>query len=236
MRAQSAAAWQDIAQRIAHEIKNPLTPISLATEHIERKWKKEIITSPELFCDTLNIIQKQVSHIKDTANSLAQFAKMPTPIFTRLNLNKIINDTIHLETLRNPNITFTFVASDSVYISGDERLLSQALINIFKNASEAINQNNIADGKIEICFDCIDAKIILKIRDNGGGLPKEIAPHELFNPYVSTKDNGTGIGLAITAKIITDHNGHIILQNYTDSHLNKVVGTDVIIHLPLEMG
>jgi two-component system nitrogen regulation sensor histidine kinase NtrY len=235
MRAQSAAAWQDIAQRIAHEIKNPLTPISLAAEHIERKWKKEITTNQESFTEMLGIIQTQVSHIKDTANSLAQFAKMSTPVFKRIDIYKIIYDTIRLESLRSNVVQFNLSPSDSLYISGDERLLSQALINIFKNASEAIEYNAIQNGNIHISFEVSDTQIIIYIVDNGGGLPKEIPPHELFNPYVSTKDNGTGIGLAITGKIITDHNGHITLQNHTDIDTHITIGTKVMIHLPLEI-
>lgn len=235
MRAQSAAAWQDIAQRIAHEIKNPLTPIALATEHIERKWGKEISTNKESFSETLAIIQKQVSHIKDTADSLAHFAKMPTPIFTRIDIYHIIYETIRLESLRTSNIVFTLDSHDSIYISGDERLLSQALINIFKNASEAIDYHHVKNGIIHISFQMLAQEIIITIRDNGHGLPKDIPQHELFNPYVSTKNDGTGIGLAITSKIITDHHGKIYLQNYTDPETHNVIGCDVIIHLPLEI-
>ncbi len=235
MRAQSAAAWQDIAQRIAHEIKNPLTPISLATEHIERKWSKEITNNKESFLETLAIIQRQVTHIKDTANSLSEFAKMPTPIFTKVDIYKIISDTISLESLRTSDVTFNLMAHDSVYISGDERLLSQLFINIFKNASEAIDTHHIKNGQIDILFRLENHHVIITIRDNGGGLPPEIPPHELFNPYVSTKDNGTGIGLAITGKIIHDHNGQIYLQNYTNNQTHDIIGCDVTIHLPLEI-
>jgi two-component system, NtrC family, nitrogen regulation sensor histidine kinase NtrY len=235
MRAQSAAAWQDIAQRIAHEIKNPLTPIALATEHIERKWGKEIQTNKEAFSETLAIIQKQVSHIKDTANSLAQFAKMPTPIFSRIDMYQIINDTIRLENLRTEGITFSLEQHDSIYISGDERLLSQALINIFKNASEAIHHHAIKNGKIDIFFQMHVSEIIITISDNGHGLPSNINPNDLFNPYVSTKDTGTGIGLAITNKIISDHHGTIYLQNNTDPETQIIKGCDVIIYLPLEI-
>ncbi len=235
MRAQSAAAWQDIAQRIAHEIKNPLTPIGLATEHIERKWGKEIQTNKEAFSETLAIIQKQVSHIKDTANSLAQFAKMPTPIFSKIDMYQIINDTIRLEALRTDDITFSLELHDSIYISGDERLLSQALINIFKNASEAIHYHGIKNGEIDIFFQTQLAEIIITIRDNGHGLPDNINPNDLFSPYVSTKDTGTGIGLAITNKIISDHHGTIYLQNYTAPETQIIQGCDVIIYLPLEI-
>jgi nitrogen fixation/metabolism regulation signal transduction histidine kinase len=160
---------------------------------------------------------------------------MSTPVFKRIDIYKIIYDTIRLESLRSNVVQFNLSPSDSLYISGDERLLSQALINIFKNASEAIEYNAIQNGNIHISFEVSDTQIIIYIVDNGGGLPKEIPPHELFNPYVSTKDNGTGIGLAITGKIITDHNGHITLQNHTDIDTHITIGTKVMIHLPLEI-
>lgn len=235
MRVQSAAAWQDIAQRIAHEIKNPLTPILLATEHIERKWSKEIQNNQQAFIETLGIIQKQVSHIKDTANSLARFAKMPPPIFTKIDIYKIIYEATLLENFRNSQVKFYLEKNNPIYISGDERLLSQAMINIFKNSSEAIESNNILDGYIQIDFQLDAQQITIKIRDNGGGLPKDIPQHELFNPYVSTKDNGTGIGLAIIAKIITDHNGQIFLQNHYDNHTKAIIGAEAIIYFPLEI-
>ncbi|MFT6071872.1 MAG: two-component system nitrogen regulation sensor histidine kinase NtrY [Alphaproteobacteria bacterium] len=234
MRAQSTAAWQDIAQRIAHEIKNPLTPISLATEHIQRKWGKEIQTNKESFTDMLNIIQKQVSHILDTANSLSELAKMPPPIFTKIDIYQIIKDVINLEELRT-SITFSIDIYKPVFLSGDERLLSQVLINIFKNSAEAIEYHQIKNGIIDVLFQISEHSLKIIIRDNGKGLPKDIPRNTLFNPYVTTKEHGTGIGLAITGKIITDHNGKIDLQNYLDPETEMIIGTEVIIDLPLEI-
>lgn len=232
MRAQSAAAWQDIAQRIAHEIKNPLTPISLASERLERKWAKEIKTAPESFLETIAIIQTQVEHIQYTASSLSEFAKMPTPIFIKIDFYDLIKSVIQLENFRSDQVVFELSEHVPVYISGDERLLSQALINIFKNASEAILENQTADGHVHIRFLQEDDNVVIIIQDNGGGLPSEIPQHELFNPYVSTKDTGTGIGLAVTGKIIQDHGGKIYLQNAIDTETQEVTGTIVTIYLP----
>lgn len=235
IRAQSAAAWQDIAQRIAHEIKNPLTPISLASERIERKWGKEIQTDKAAFLDTIAIIQKQVSDIQYTANSLSEFAKMPSPVFVRLDLYALIKQVIQLEMFRDETIEFLIAEYPPFYISGDSRLLSQALINIFKNASEAINDHKISDGMIKITLKHVnDHHVLLTIIDNGKGLPAEIPQHELFNPYVTTKDMGTGIGLAVTGKIIHDHQGKIILQNYMTEN-NEILGAIISIDLPLEI-
>jgi|GEM_PF-4352572 len=235
MRAQSTAVWQDIAQRIAHEIKNPLTPISLATEHIARKWGKEITSSPEKFTQTLEIIQTQVSHILDTANALSELAKMPSPVFEKINIMQILHEVVVLEKIRSPEINIYITDIDAIYLSGDKRLLSQIMINLLKNATEAMHENQSEIKKINIDINMNKDTLSIKIRDNGGGLPEDMPQKTLFTPYVTTKENGTGIGLAIVEKVMTDHNGTIQLANYYDDALEKIVGAEVTLNLPLEI-
>lgn len=209
VKAQSMNVWKDVARRIAHEIKNPLTPILLATERIKRKWPDQV-KDGDVFSHSIDVIQRQVQHIKETADSFAEFAKMPKPLKKECDLVDILKNVIFLEKNRFSNISYHFDVDREYLFNGDERLLSQAFINIMKNAAEAIKkrqEHETIKGEIHIESDSMNNYV--KITDNGCGLPEEIDSFTLFQPYISEKENGTGLGLAITEKIIKDHNGKI---------------------------
>ncbi|MEM6603087.1 MAG: ATP-binding protein [Pseudomonadota bacterium] len=218
VKAQSMAAWRDVARRIAHEIKNPLTPISLSVERIKRKWGKNIVESKDLFDECTDTILRQVDHIRQTADSFSGFAKTPTPIKCDLNVVQILRDVIFLEQMRCPEVTYLLEADENVVtICADERLLSQAIINIMKNSAEAIKQSGCERGEILAEIHVQKNQCHIQIRDNGTGLPEHIPSYKLFEPYVTEREEGTGLGLAITAKIITDHGGRISLAPRQDA-------------------
>ena len=232
VKAQSMSAWRDVARRIAHEIKNPLTPISLSVERIRRKWGHIISFDRPIFDECVETVLRQVEHIRETADSFSAFAKTPTPICHDIQVIDIIKNVIFLEQMRCHNIHYNISYDNpDIIILADDRLLSQALINIMKNASEAIEARPAPapQGAISITVNHQDNHCIITITDNGVGLPSHIPSYKLFEPYVTEREEGTGLGLAITAKIITDHNGKISLNRNEETD-----GTVVRITLPCE--
>lgn len=220
VKAQSMSAWRDVARRIAHEIKNPLTPISLAAQRIERKWGRDISKDKEIFEGCIATILRQVEHIRETTDSFAHFAKMPTPQKQDFSLNNLLKEVMFLEKMRMSNIDYYLnLPDEKIIFNGDERLISQALINILKNASQSIAEKNTADkGEISITLTQENNNIIISVTDNGIGLPANIPSYKLFEPYITQSEEGTGLGLAITAKIITDHEGKITISNNDDNN------------------
>jgi two-component system nitrogen regulation sensor histidine kinase NtrY len=215
--AQRTAAWADVARRIAHEIKNPLTPIQLSAERLKRKYASEITTDPEVFQQCTDTIVRQVGDIGRMVDEFSSFARMPTPVMRRENAQELLQQAVFLQRVANPAITFSTDAPKApVWFEGDGRLISQALTNVLKNAGEGIAariaKGDDEPGKINIAVVPNGATFAFRVTDNGIGLPPEHR-HRLTEPYVTTRAKGTGLGLAIVRKIMEDHGGEIALAD-----------------------
>jgi two-component system nitrogen regulation sensor histidine kinase NtrY len=215
--AQRTAAWADVARRIAHEIKNPLTPIQLSAERLKRKYANEITTDPEVFQQCTDTIVRQVGDIGRMVDEFSSFARMPAPVMRRENAQELLQQAVFLQRVANPAITFsTDLPKAPLWFEGDGRLVAQALTNVLKNAGEGIAariaKGDDEPGKIGIALVPNGAQFAFRITDNGIGLPPEHR-HRLTEPYVTTRAKGTGLGLAIVRKIMEDHGGEIILAD-----------------------
>ena len=213
--AQRTAAWADVARRIAHEIKNPLTPIQLSAERLKRKYGAEVSTDPEIFQQCIDTIIRQVGDIGRMVDEFSSFARMPRPVMRRENAAELLQQAVFLQRVAHPDIAFAVEApKDPVFFEGDGRLVSQALTNVLKNAGEGIAARRAsgdeAPGKIAVALQPNGANFAFKVSDNGIGLPAEHR-HRLTEPYVTTRAKGTGLGLAIVRKIMEDHGGEIAL-------------------------
>ena len=216
--AQRKAAWADIARRIAHEIKNPLTPIQLAAERLRRRYLKEIKQDPETFTICTDTIIRHVGDIGRMIDEFSSFARMPAPVLKPANLIEIVHQAVFLQRTAHPEIAFeTIFPEHPVMVRCDARLVGQALINIVKNAIEAI-QVRIAEhgaspnGRIRVVVSEEVGQAAVIIEDNGKGLPQQ-GRERLTEPYVTTRAKGTGLGLAIVKKIMEDHQGELVLED-----------------------
>jgi two-component system nitrogen regulation sensor histidine kinase NtrY len=230
--AQRTAAWADVARRIAHEIKNPLTPIQLSAERLKRKYAGEITSDPEIFQQCTDTIVRQVGDIGRMVDEFSSFARMPAPVMKRENALELLSQAVFLQRVAHPEITFaTEAPKEPVWFEGDGRLIAQALTNVLKNAGEGIAARHAkgddAPGRIVATLERDGACFVYRITDNGVGLPPEHR-HRLTEPYVTTRAKGTGLGLAIVRKIMEDHGGEISLN---DSESGE--GAQVVLSLPL---
>tara|TARA_B100000315_G_scaffold223256_1_gene227877 strand:- start:2270 stop:4492 length:2223 start_codon:yes stop_codon:yes gene_type:complete len=215
--AQRKAAWADVARRIAHEIKNPLTPIQLSAERLKRKYKDEIKSDPETFFMCTDTIVRQVEDIGRMVDEFSSFARMPQPELKDVNISDLCNQSLFLERNRYPDIHYEIITPiDPVMVSVDRQQISRTLTNVLKNAAESIAAgvaNGVdASGRINLSLDKRDDLISVIISDNGKGFPEDLLDR-ITEPYVTTRDRGTGLGLAIATKIMEDHNGEILLRN-----------------------
>jgi two-component system nitrogen regulation sensor histidine kinase NtrY len=215
--AQRTAAWADIARRIAHEIKNPLTPIQLSAERLQRKYSGEITTDPEVFAQCTDTIVRQVADIGRMVDEFSSFARMPAPVMRRENAQEIIQQAVFLQRVAHPQITFEArTPKEPVHLECDGRLVAQALTNVLKNGGEAIAarvaKGDASAGRITIALESNEANVRFRVTDNGVGLPHE-QRDRLTEPYVTTRAKGTGLGLAIVRKVMEDHGGDIALQD-----------------------
>jgi two-component system nitrogen regulation sensor histidine kinase NtrY len=215
--AQRKAAWADIARRIAHEIKNPLTPIQLSAERLRRKYLKEIKKDPETFRICTDTIIRHVEDIGRMVDEFSSFARMPAPVLKPEDLTTIVEQAVFLERTAHPKIGFeTRFAARPVPLRCDARLVGQALINIIKNAIESI-EGRIAEsgptppGQIIVTVEA-GGLVAVTVEDNGKGLPRH-GRERLTEPYVTTRAKGTGLGLAIVKKIMEDHHGELMLSD-----------------------
>ena len=221
--AQRTSAWADVARRIAHEIKNPLTPIQLSAERLRRKYKKEITTDPEVFEQCTQTIIRQVGDIGRMVDEFSSFARMPQPVMRDEDIGDLIRHAVFLQRVALPQITFALLTPDeAIHVECDGRLVSQALTNVLKNAGEAVRakfgkegdeEHPLAEGgRIEIRLVQDAARVGIEVIDNGIGLPKEDR-NRLTEPYVTKRVKGTGLGLAIVKKIMEDHKGALALED-----------------------
>ncbi len=217
--AQRTSAWADIARRIAHEIKNPLTPIQLSAERLKRKYQQEITSDPQVFSQCTDTIIRQVGDIGRMIDEFSAFARMPAPNFNVENLRDLVQQALFMQQVAHPNIEFVSTLPEgAVELMCDRHQTAQVLTNLLQNAADAINEEHLGEenasggGKVEVVVVDDGATVSVEISDNGPGLPAE-QRDRLFEPYVTTRTKGTGLGLAIVKKVMEDHAGELYLEN-----------------------
>ena len=228
--AQRHSAWREVARRIAHEIKNPLTPIQLSAERLLRKYSKEISTDPEVFENCTQTIIRQVESLEQMVNEFSAFARMPAPSFAPVPFFKLVEDILFAQGVAFPDIDFTLSDefSEDTLVMCDKRLINQALTNIYKNAAESVLRrvNELGadehEGIIKTELSVKNDKIEILISDNGMGWPVP-DKERLLEPYVTTRDSGTGLGLAIVMRIAADHGGGLSLHEKDDGKQGAVI-------------
>jgi two-component system nitrogen regulation sensor histidine kinase NtrY len=218
--AQRKAAWADVARRIAHEIKNPLTPIQLSAERLKRKYLKEVKSDPEVFAQCTDTIVRQVGDIGRMVDEFSAFARMPNPVVRPVNLVKICRDAVFLQDQARADIRFETDFPDTPVLANcDSGLVSQALTNLLQNAVDAIVGRPDADGDaprepglVRMQLTATGNMASILVEDNGRGLPVE-ERDRLTEPYVTTRSKGTGLGLAIVSRIVEQHGGTLTLED-----------------------
>ena len=212
--AQRTSAWADVARRIAHEIKNPLTPIQLSAERLRRKYGTVIKDDAGVFEQCTDTIVRQVDDIKRMVDEFSRFARMPKPVMSAEDVADTVRQVVFLQRVGNADIDIDVeIAEDPMPARFDRRLISQALTNIIKNATEAIAAVPPAElgrGRIRVSAAREGDDVVIDVVDNGIGLPKENRSR-LLEPYVTTREKGTGLGLAIVGRILEEHGGRIEL-------------------------
>nr|WP_230164792.1 PAS domain-containing sensor histidine kinase [Roseomonas sp. CECT 9278] len=216
--AQRKAAWADVARRIAHEIKNPLTPIQLSAERLKRRYLKQITDDPDTFRQCTDTIVRQVGDIGRMVDEFSAFARMPQPVIFPEDPNRLLRDALVLQRDAHPEITYaTQFADPAPMIPCDRRLIGQALTNLLQNAADAVAMRAAEGaGRIEASVTATAEQVAIAVADDGVGLPKEEDRDRLTEPYVTHKTKGTGLGLAIVKKIMEDHGGKLVLEDRED--------------------
>ncbi|MEZ5841039.1 MAG: PAS domain-containing sensor histidine kinase [Hyphomicrobiales bacterium] len=213
--AQRTSAWADVARRIAHEIKNPLTPIQLSAERLKRKYGKVLTTDRDVFEQCTDTIIRQVGDIGRMVDEFSSFARMPKPVMEVGDLSETVRQTVFLMRVGHPDLTIEAdLPEDPMRCRFDRRLIAQALTNIIKNATEGIaaaaGEEEPVGGRIRVVGRGTATHYEVDVIDNGIGLPKDNR-RRLLEPYMTTREKGTGLGLAIVRKIVEDHGGTIEL-------------------------
>lgn len=216
--AQRQEAWKDVARRIAHEIKNPLTPIQLSAERLRKKYSGEISSDPDTFVKCTDTILRQVSDIGRMVDEFSSFARMPTPQMAFADMSDVARSTVFAQRLAFADLRIEVEGVDKpIGLVGDERLIGQALLNLIKNAAESVQARRARDGEPKDGFVLLrlrdlDYGVQFEVIDNGLGFPEKDR-HRLIEPYVTTRSKGAGLGLAIVARIIEDHGGLLELDD-----------------------
>ncbi len=218
-------AWELVARKLAHEIKNPLTPIQLSIDRLKEKYSSKIVEDKNQFNDYLQTINRQIKDIEKLVNEFSNFARMPRPVIKKIDLNKVIIRSINFLKISIKSNLFFHQNKKHNFIKGDEDQLYRVFINIIKNADESIieilNKKPNYEGKIDIDIFHNNDYIVTVIKDNGEGI---LDTKKVMTPYFTTKKNGTGLGLPIVSKIINEHSGEFIIK--------KDKGTTIEIWLP----
>ena len=214
--AQLTSAWADVARRIAHEIKNPLTPIQLSAERIRRKFGRVITEDKAVFEQCTETIVRQVDDIRRMVDEFSRFARMPKPVIEGEDVADTVRQAVFLMRVGHPDIDIQAeIKEEPMRAQFDRRLISQALTNIIKNATEAIEAvpaEQLGKGRIDVIAAREGDDIVIDVIDNGIGLPK-VSRARLLEPYVTTREKGTGLGLAIVGRVLEDHGGRIELND-----------------------
>jgi two-component system nitrogen regulation sensor histidine kinase NtrY len=217
--AQRTSAWGDVARRIAHEIKNPLTPIQLSAERIRRKFGRVITEDKAIFEQCTDTIVRQVDDIRRMVDEFSRFARMPKPVMEGEDVADTVRQAVFLMRVGHPDLDIEAdIKEEPMRAQFDRRLISQALTNIIKNATEAIEAVPAGEpgkGRIDVIAAREDDDIVIDVIDNGIGLPK-VSRARLLEPYVTTREKGTGLGLAIVGRVLEDHGGRIELHDAAD--------------------
>jgi two-component system nitrogen regulation sensor histidine kinase NtrY len=229
---QRQAAWSDVARRIAHEIKNPLTPIQLATERLSRRYRKQIAEDGALFEELTGTIIRQVGELRKMVDEFSSFARLPKPVFRSEDAVDLVRQALFLQEVAHPEIDYRFAAADEIPpIACDRHQFGQAMTNVLKNAAEAVEargRDSEADyrGRIEVAVGIDEQKLTVSVTDNGVGLPE--GGELILEPYVTTREKGTGLGLAIVKKIVEEHGGDIAFSSVEGG------GTQATLHFARE--
>jgi two-component system, NtrC family, nitrogen regulation sensor histidine kinase NtrY len=217
--AQRTSAWADVARRIAHEIKNPLTPIQLSAERIRRKFGKVITEDKTVFDQCTETIVRQVDDIRRMVDEFSRFARMPKPVIEGEDVADTVRQAVFLMRVGHPDVEIEAeIKQEPLRAQFDRRLISQALTNIIKNATEAIEAvppEDLGKGRIDVIAGRENDDIVIDVIDNGVGLPK-VSRARLLEPYVTTREKGTGLGLAIVGRVLEDHGGRIEMHDASD--------------------
>ncbi|MDQ2802062.1 MAG: ATP-binding protein, partial [Pseudomonadota bacterium] len=231
--AQRKAAWADVARRIAHEIKNPLTPIQLAAERLKRRFAKEITSDPDSFTQCADTIVRHVGDIGRMVDEFSAFARMPQPVIKPDDVGRLAREALVLQKSARPHIAWKAdIPTRGPVVLCDRRMLRQALTNLLQNAADAVAMRIEAQavgtdggaeadakeaprGTIELAVHLLDDEVRISVTDDGVGLPQQDR-ERLTEPYVTQKPKGTGLGLAIVKKIMEDHGGRLVLDDRTD--------------------
>ena len=230
--AQRNAAWRDVARRIAHEIKNPLTPIQLSAERLKKKYRPGVTSDPETFDRCTDTIIRQVGQIGRMVDEFSAFARMPAPKFAPRDVAEIVRAAVFAQRVADPAVEIALNAGPARIIECDADIVGQALANVLKNAGESIGGRRILEpelpGQIDVNVVEGDERIDVVVEDNGIGLPREDRDR-LTEPYVTTREKGTGLGLAIVKRILEEHGGRLIL---TDRSAGQ--GARIVLSFPFE--
>jgi two-component system nitrogen regulation sensor histidine kinase NtrY len=215
--AQRNAAWRDVARRIAHEIKNPLTPIQLSAERLRRKYRSEIKVDLETFDRCTDTIIRQVEDIGRMVDEFSSFARMPAPRFEETDARELLRQSVFAQRVASPEITVEMVEpAPEALIHADSRMVGQALTNILKNAAEAVMARRAAEpgiaGRLTARLVVDGEQVAFEVEDNGVGLPAKDRDR-LTEPYVTTREKGTGLGLAIVKRIMEEPGGALVMQD-----------------------
>jgi two-component system, NtrC family, nitrogen regulation sensor histidine kinase NtrY len=244
--AQRKAAWADVARRIAHEIKNPLTPIQLSAERLKRRYLKEIRSDPETFKACTDTIVRQVGDIGRMVDEFSAFARMPQPVIRPEDLSQAVRDALVLQRHAHPEIAYEVeLPKAAPVVACDRRLLGQALTNLLQNAADAVagraQQESDAGrarasgepaGHIAVRVEPSEEHVAVAVEDDGLGLPDGDERDRLTEPYVTHKPKGTGLGLAIVKKIMEDHGGRLVLEDRPRHGEGAGVGARAVLILP----
>jgi two-component system nitrogen regulation sensor histidine kinase NtrY len=239
--AQRMAAWGDVARRIAHEIKNPLTPIQLSAERIKRKFARQLPTEEAQSLEQLtDVVVRQTNDLRRIVDEFSKFARMPEPVTQQESLSEVLRGVVLLQESGQPGVVFDLrLDAAPLRADIDAAMIGQALTNLVKNAGEAIEtlqEKGAPEGhrpmiRIESAIE--GDRAVIRISDNGIGLPQDRA--RLFEPYVTTRDKGTGLGLPIVKKIIEEHGGTLVLEDAEPFEAGAHAGAMAVVSLPLLM-
>ncbi|MSP89002.1 MAG: PAS domain-containing sensor histidine kinase [Alphaproteobacteria bacterium] len=221
MSAQRKAAWADVARRIAHEIKNPLTPIQLSAERLKRRYAKEIVSDPETFIACTDTIVRQVADIGRMVDEFSAFARMPAPVMRPENLNELCRESLFLQRQAHSEVSFSNdLPKSPVLLRCDARQIRQSVTNLLQNALDAIegrpapaDGGALPPGAVALRLAVEEGQVVIEVGDNGRGFPTDESRERLTEPYVTTRTKGTGLGLAIVKKIMEDHGGDVVLED-----------------------
>ena len=221
------AAWESVARKLAHEIKNPLTPIQLSIDRIKEKYLKKIEDGDKDLSNYLSTITKQIKDIEFLVNEFSDFARMPKPVLKKVDVNKIISRSVNLHKLSEADTNFMVSnGNSSNNINGDEEQLNRVFVNLIKNSIESINEKKSKNvdfkGKISIDIKGDSNYIYVTIVDNGVGF-EQVDKAKMITPYYTTKKKGTGLGLAIVTKVISDHNSTILFNPIEDGAKVEII-------------